>query len=490
MSDQDLTRVSGSGDGGEDSSAAFEALEQLVGAPLGTTYSARQVRRAKELLTRLYAVRRSARFYPVEHPAVNDGMRLLKETIDAYHNEGVDVPLAFFEGELLLGETLLPEESILFDQLIRDMTAMGAGSIVFERGLDIPELTRAVSLLAADAYEVARSGGLARMAEHAGLPHIEIGEVKVFDRGDASETLTAEDGRQAYDSALDLMRELDGLVRANRKAGASRVKSVVRNLIDNVMVNRFAMLELSGLKSHDEYTFYHSANVAILSLALGSAITTDYRFLSSLGVGALLHDIGKLAVDLSILNKPGALTAEEWALVRHHPVLGAEHAALIPGLDKSAIVIILEHHMRHDLTGYPPRRPRRQQRLASRIVAIADAYDAMTSSRVYSAARVQDEAMALVAQSAGTALDPVLTRLFVSMMGVYPPRSVVRLSDGRTAIVLKPGHNDPLKPEVRVIADEAGVIIDPLTVDLADTQLTINRCIDGAGLNIEIDDYL
>jgi HD-GYP domain-containing protein (c-di-GMP phosphodiesterase class II) len=176
--------------------------------------------------------------------------------------------------------------------------------------------------------------------------------------------------------------------------------------------------------------------------------------------------------------------------MRQHPVLGAEHAALIPGLDKSSIVIILEHHMRHDLTGYPQRRPRRLQHLASRIVAVADAYDAMTSSRAYSAARVQDEAMSLLAQSAGTALDPVLSRLFISVMGVYPPRSIVRLSDGNTAIVIRPGEGDPLRPEVRVIADATGAIIDPVTVNLAGTATTITRCIDGWGLNIEVDDYL
>ena len=123
------------------------------------------------------------------------------------------------------------------------------------------------------------------------------------------------------------------------------------------------------MKSHDEYTFYHSANVALLSLALGSMITNDYRFLSSLGTGALLHDIGKMTLDLDILNKPGALSAEEWALVRQHPVTGAEQAALIPGLDHSSIVIVFEHHMRFDQSGYPTLDTSRTQRLAARIVS-------------------------------------------------------------------------------------------------------------------------
>jgi len=258
-----------------------------------------------------------------------------------------------------------------------------------------------------------------------------------------------------------------------------------------VLSNPQAMLQLTGLKNYDEYTFYHSANVAILSIALASKITNDYRFLTSLGVGALMHDVGKLSVDTEILNKPGALTPQEWALVREHPVRGAEIAATIPGVDRSAIVAILEHHMRHDLTGYPQRRAPRPQHLTSRIVAIADAYDAMTSRRAYSAARVQDEAVALLAEGAGSSLDPTLTRLFIRLIGVYPPRSVVRLTNGEVGIVLHPGASDPLRPTVRMISDASGAIVDAEDVDLSLREdLSIAQCLDARSLNVEVEDYL
>jgi len=453
-------------------------------------YSSKQLGRTRELLTRLYAVRRTCRFYPMDHPAATDAVTSLKESIDRYHSEGVDVPLTFFEGELLLGETLLPEESILFDQLIREMTAIGVGSLTFTRGLDISELMRGATLLAADYYEVQSAGGMARMHAQADLPHIDISDVQVFETEELS-GLTEEDGRASYDGALDLLREIDSLIRRNKAVSSGQIKLAARSLVDNVLANRFAMIELTGLKNHDEYTFYHSANVAILSLALGSQISKDYRFLSTLGIGALLHDIGKMTVDLDILNKPGALAPDEWAKIKMHPVYGAEQAALIPGLDKASIVLILEHHMRFDGAGYPTRQPIRTQHLASRIVAIADAYDAMTSRRSYSAARVQDEAMSLLVQSAGTALDPVLTRVFVSMMGVYPPRSVVRLDDGRTGVVMRPSENDPLKPVVKVIAAADGSMLEPYRIDLSTEEgVGVSRCLDSRDLNIEIEDYI
>jgi len=471
--------------GTSQSGASLGSMYAVPGA-----YSSKQLGRARELLTRLYAVRRTCRFYPMDHPAAADAVGALKESIDRYHAEGVDVPLTFFEGELLLGETLLAEESILFDQLIREMTAIGVGSLTFTRGLDLTELMRGAALLSADYYEVMSAGGMARMHAQADLPHIDISDVKVFEHEELSE-LTEQDGRDAYDGALDLLREIDSLIRRNKTVTSGQIKIAARSLVDNVLANRFAMIELTGLKNHDEYTFYHSANVAILSLALGSQISKDYRFLSTLGIGALLHDIGKMTVDLEILNKPGALLPEEWAKIKMHPVHGAEQAALIPGLDKASIVLILEHHMRFDGAGYPTRTPVRKQHLASRIVAIADAYDAMTSRRSYSAARVQDEAMSLLVQSAGTALDPALTRVFVSMMGVYPPRSVVRLDDGRTGVVMRPSENDPLRPIVKVLAESDGSMVEPYRIDLStEASVSVFRCLDSRDLNVEIEDYI
>ncbi|MDY0340935.1 MAG: HD domain-containing protein, partial [Coriobacteriia bacterium] len=267
-----------------------------------------------------------------------------------------------------------------------------------------------------------------------------------------------------------------------------------RSLVDNILHNRYAMLELSGLKSFDEYTFYHSVNVAILSVALGSMLTRDYRFLSALGVGAILHDIGKMTVDPSVLNKIGPLTSDEWDEMRHHPVRGAEIVALTAGVDRASIVCVLEHHMRYDLGGYPPREPKRKQHIASRIVAVADAYDAMTSQRPYSAPRMQDEAMGVIVKSGGRSLDPGLVRQFVDMLGYFPPRSLVLLDSGEAAVVVSPSASDPKRPIVRVIAGADGTVVDPVDVDLsAATEVqgrSIVRCLDPSGMNVDISEFL
>lgn len=468
-----------------------EAEPRLDDGRATNRYSHRQLRRTRELLSRLYAARRTAKFYPMEHPASRESIVALADSAGEYHAEGVDVHLAFYEGEILLGEQLLTEESVAFDQLVRDMTSLGAGSIVIRRGAAISEYERLISTLSSDIAVIDKAGGIEAVTRALATPHIDIGAIRAVERASKFGEGSLEEANASYGGAVSLLREIDRLMRVNRHISSSKVKGVVRSLVDNVLTNRYAMLQLTGLKNYDEYTFYHSANVAILSLALGSSVTTDYRFLSSLGVGALLHDIGKLSVDLQILNKPGALSPEEWSNVRQHPVHGAQMVSRMPGVDKSSIVTILEHHMRFDATGYPTRTPARRQHLASRIVAVADSYDAMTSRRSYSAARVQDEAMAMLAKSGGSSLDPTLVRQFIRLLGVYPPRSAVRLSGGEIGIVLQPSQHDPLRPLVRIIAAPSGDFIEPVDIDLTvERSLSVRGCIDPRLLNIEVDDFI
>jgi HD-GYP domain-containing protein (c-di-GMP phosphodiesterase class II) len=461
-----------------------------IGALGGVRYSREQVARCRDILTRIYAVRRAATLYPPEHPAMAESVRLLGDSVRQYHAEGVEPMLTFFEGEIFLGEQLLARESLVFDQLVRDMTAIGVGSVTFCRGMTDDELLRIVPILNADSGEVERAGGIARMAADARLGSVHVGAVRALEEVSASVG-----GREAalavFGNAVSLIREVDRLLHSNRHVSSVKVTRVAEALVDNVFTNREAMLQLSGLKDYDEYTYYHSANVAVLSLAMGTAITDDRRFLSSLGIGALLHDVGKLTMEHEILSKAGPLSEEEWDAVHQHPVSGAEMIALMQGVDRSAIVTAIEHHMRWDGRGYPSREPFGRQHLTSRIVAVADSYDAMTSSRTYSGPIVHDKAMQSLVESAGTSLDPRIVRLFVRIMGVYPPRSVVRLTTGEIAIVVAPGAHDMFRPTVRVIASPDSELLEPRDLALeTTTAVGVETCLDPRRLNIEVDDYL
>jgi HD-GYP domain-containing protein (c-di-GMP phosphodiesterase class II) len=466
------------------------AIAQEVSSAL---FTPRQIARARELLARLSGARRSVTFYPAGHVVARDNYLALMAAIARYHKEGVDVPLIFFENEVLLGDQLLPQESMIFDQLIRDMTESGQTSVTFLRGLEADELERALQVLAVDGSTIERAGGLEVAVAAAAIPHVQIGTVAFArEMGDFVDSGEG-NNRRAYLHAIDAIRGVGRRVANGEPVSAYHVRDTARSIVDNVLGNKIAMLELSGLRSHDEYTFFHSVNVTILSVALGSLISANRRFLNSIGVGALMHDIGKMSVDLGIINNSGPLPTEEQETMHLHPVRGAEIAATMRGLDRSAIVVILEHHMRYDLDGYPRLTPRRPQHLTSRIVALADVYDAVTSRRSYSEARPQYDAMEILAKGAGTAFDPALVRMFVQMMGIYPLRSVVRLTSGEIAVVISP-NNDIVSPNVLVITDRDGTFVDPLDLDLSNPEHACDRRIqeslDAAALNIEVDDYL
>lgn len=456
-------------------------------------FTTAQTGRARDLLARLAGARRSVTFYPRGHEVVRDNIGALMQAIAAYHREGVDVPLVFFDNELLLGEQLLAAESVIFDQLIRDMSASGETSVTFLQGLTTEELERAMQVLAADRATLAERGGLEAAVDAADIPHVEIGTVAYardaedFD----SESLVARS--VAVTEALDAIRDIGDRIRRGTVPSVEQARSVVRSMVDNVLEDRGAMLEIGGLKDRSEYTFCHSVNVMTLSVALGTMLTDNKRFLNSLGVGALLHDVGLISEELDALVKAGELSSDEWDLMRMHPVYGAEVAASMRGLDRASIVMIFEHHLRFDGAGYPAREPQRPQHLTSRIVGIADAYDAMTSERKHAQARRPDEAMQQIADGSGTAFDPVLVQLFTQMMGVYPPRSLAFLSSGELAVVTRP-NADPLAPWVRVISDAAGALVEPNDVDLSDPGSArgrvIDGCVDPAQAGIDVDEYL
>jgi HD-GYP domain-containing protein (c-di-GMP phosphodiesterase class II) len=442
----------------------------------------------RDILARLYAARRAARLYSPEHPVVQAAILEFAEVANGMTDEGNAVEIGFGDGRVSSADELLPEESGAFEQLSRDLSMLGIESITVLPGVSVEELDALTRALAADAQAIESAGGMHALLEATSLPEVDIGFVMAGPSGTEDEA--GYGAREAYAEAVALVREVAVSMNDAGSVSAEEVERVASSLVDNVLDDRNAMLLLTGMKNPEEYTFYHSANVAVLSLVLGAALSTSRRFLMTLAVSGLLHDVGMLAIDSEVVDKPGTLKPEAWGEVQRHPIMGAETVVAIPGIDRAASLAILEHHMRFDLNGYPPRTPARRQHIMSRIVAVADSYDAMTSKRSYSAARLPDEAMAVLAEEAGSGLDPGLVRLFTRVLGAYPPRSVVRLSGGEIGIVVRP-TDDPLRPVVRVIIDTEGQTIGPVDIDLTDERdLSVQRCIDSRLADIEIDDHI
>lgn len=238
--------------------------------------------------------------------------------------------------------------------------------------------------------------------------------------------------RRTYAESLDTLRG----VSRSRTLHLGEVLDVVDEFLAGGAGDPGSSLLMATVHNHDEVTYYHSINVCLLSLALGRFAGLAHDQLRTLGLAAMLHDVGRVVVDEAALHRKGRLSNEDWTQVRLHPQEGAIAilAAAGPGQEVAAAVA-LEHHVRHDGGGYPDL-DGRGTHLYSRIVAVADTYEAVTAHRPYRAARTPNEALRLLLDGAGTVHDPDVVRLFIEMMGTYPPGSILRLAGGETVVVV------------------------------------------------------
>lgn len=260
------------------------------------------------------------------------------------------------------------------------------------------------------------------------------------------------------------------------------MRGVAELIVGDVEQNVHSALALNDLANADAYTLKHSLAVTTLGLVLGSRVMRKYgwtdhdgrrRFdgiedrLLELGVGLLLHDIGKLAVPPEILRKPGPLTDEEWTAMRAHPTLGFEILLKADGISPLSRAVVRSHHERWLGNGYPDGQVGTAIHLFARIAAVADVFDALTSDRYYRKAMPLREAYDFVVDRADREFDREVVSVFQSSVAPYPPGTLVRLSDGRGGLVQEVRMGAVTSPIIRVIVNAAGALIAPQVVDLS-----------------------
>ncbi len=232
---------------------------------------------------------------------------------------------------------------------------------------------------------------------------------------------------------------------------------------------------LEKIKTHDEYTYLHSLNVARLSVGLGKRLAFDDEQITDLGWAALLHDIGKLHVPIDVLNKAKKLTQEERTVMQSHPVESlTEIARSTPTtVDRlRRLAAAFEHHQRYDLQGYPVVINKLSLHPFSRIVSIADTFDAMTTDRIYQRRVLPDVALKLLAQGFGTVFDPVVLQAFITSMGAFPVGSVVTLSDNRIGVVCHYSSESLMdRPWIYLITDETTKLLDLMSPEHKDIRI-------------------
>lgn len=249
----------------------------------------------------------------------------------------------------------------------------------------------------------------------------------------------------------------------------SVISDMVEYLIDNKEIDSSYLLEL---KTFDNYTYIHSLNTCVIALFFGIQMSYTRPMLIDLGMGALLHDIGKTKVPIDVLNKNGKLTDEEFCIIKKHPELGHKMLEKVSEVSDRSKAIVLEHHERIDGKGYPYGLTGDKVHKFSKITCISDVYDAIVSDRVYRRGFPANEAYEFVLGGVGTFFDFDLVNIFRNNFSIYPLGVCLKLSNGLEGFVV--GHNKgfPDRPNVRILYDELGNKIEPIEVSLVN-QLDI-----------------
>jgi len=473
-----------------------QEMAEIASASAKTPFaSTRKLQRARELVRTLAVAQTNAALYPVTHPLVAQSIEELVAAVEGLGEFGFeDVTVNIYKGTLFVENQVFPEESVTYRKTIQDLLGRGISALTFLEGFAPEEATALVNLLGNEKIRDIDAAQL--FLEQNGVERLTVAETTALENEDADA-----EGREVkarakehYDKGVVAMRDVETQAKLGKVFEVEPLQGVVSGLLDNLFQDPAAVLGLTAIKGHDDYTLNHSINVCILSVSLGAALGLDAESLKSLGLSALLYDLGKVRIPEDILNKQGPLTNDEWRIVKSHAEEGASLLKRIQLIDQMPMVVAFEHHQRHDMQGYPNEQSAQtEQHLFSKIVALCDAYDAMTTRRPFRREIRPDKALAVLMQGRGKAYDPSLTKALVAMLGIYPMGAVIKLEDGSTGVVYRVNNDDLLHPRVKVLADASGRWLDdPGIVDLRIMDTTtgvhahsISECLPAAEAGVD-----
>ena len=309
--------------------------------------------------------------------------------------------------------------------------------------------------------------------------------------------------KQIYFKTVNLVREVSEGIRTQKLINIRKAKHLMQSAVNSIMQDESALLGLTNIKNYDDYTFNHCVNVAIYAIALGQRIGIPKKQLSHLGMAGLFHDLGKVSIPKEILNKTDKLSPQEWAMIRSHPVVGAEMVIRLKEWGELSARLIdasFEHHLKYDLTGYPKLARKRSITLFGKIIAIADFYDALVRPRIYRQyPYVSEKILGLMLERAGKDFDPALVKIFINMIGIFPLGTLVLLNTNEIGIVFQTQEDPEMidRPKVCLLQYSDGEYHKGKAVDLREMEegtrsfkRSIMRTLDPNEYNIHVAEFL
>lgn len=461
------------------------------------------------LIISFYGAMRAMKLYPVEHNAVQKTLAELTETAQEIlaHESELEIRIS---GEFIFLNSNRMRLDLTnfasFGHVLRLCKSAGIGTI----SLVQPGASRDWLVLLAQLDSQTKVAPEERFAEivrklsEAGIIAFEIG-APTESEGDkqlAEETKAA--AHRTYATSVALTRDVMNSVRMGRTPSIKKIKRVVQGIVDQILNEETSLINLTAIRDYDEYTFTHSVNVCIFAVALGRRLGLTKLQLYELGLAALMHDVGKSRVPVDFLQKEGGLTEAEWRGIAAHPWLGVlalfQFRREQEQLSYRAMTVAYEHHMKCDLSGYPkPLRPR-QLSMTSKIVAVADGYDAATSRRAYQTVPYPPPAVLQeMRDNPRRGMDQTVVKAFINLLGIYPTGTLVVLDTFELAVVhaANPNQEALSRPVVKIVSDANGLMLNPTPlVDLAipdangEYGRTIIKTADPERYGINLNDYI
>jgi HD-GYP domain-containing protein (c-di-GMP phosphodiesterase class II) len=427
-----------------------------------------------------YAALRAIKLYPLEHSAVQKTLAELAQVAEELRAEEGELEFRVSGEFIFINSTRLRldlSNYATFGHILTLCKVAGIGAIHAGPHGTARDWTVLLSLLGAETKHAPGE----RYTEI--VARLNDSKVEVFQLDPPIETQTDKEfneeakaaANRTYSQSVAVTKDVINSVRIGKTPNIRKIKRVVQGIVDQVLNEETSLIGLTAIRDYDEYTFTHSVNVCIFSIALGRRLGMTKLQLYELGLAALMHDIGKSRVPLDLLQKTGELTDEEWKWMAAHPWLGVlvlfQFRRQQEELSYRAMTVCHEHHMKIDLTGYPKAIRPRQVSLLSKIVSIADGYDAATSRRVYKTeALAPSDVLEEMRDNPRRGLDPILVKAFINLLGIYPVGTIVVLDTFELAVVSASNPNPEAlsRPIVKIISDAQGNRISPpLVVDLA-----------------------
>ncbi|MGZ4163529.1 MAG: HD-GYP domain-containing protein [Tumebacillaceae bacterium] len=293
-----------------------------------------------------------------------------------------------------------------------------------------------------------------------------MGITSVYIEDNRTEDILVEDviSQQTRQEALSLVHgTLNDFMQAEKfprqfqqPVAGRKIRDLFDQILSEMRSKPNAVINLSNIYTTDGFLYHHSVNVSIMAMAIGMEYGLNEKQLLDLGVGTLLHDVGKLQLPQDVLNKPGRLTPNEFEIVKSHAALGYEILRKQDDISTVSAHVALQHHERVDGTGYPRGLTGAEMHIFGKITAVADVYEALTANRVYRAGHLPHEALELLLGACGSHFDGEIVELFLRTISIYPPGMTVVLNTGETGVVTQVHQNHPQRPTVRILKHPTG----------------------------------